>query len=76
MQSADHGIYESSILKAAAPTGIKTYVGCAGHMLDAAGQDNIGHSGFDHGCAAEDGFHARNTYAIHGYSGHRFRNTG
>ncbi len=76
MQRADHCIYKNRVLKAAAPAGIETNIRCTGHVFYTACQNNISHSGFDHGSAAENGFHTRNTYAIDGYSGHRFRNTG
>src|SRR5664280_2443223 len=48
----------------------------SGHMFYTACQNNIGHTGFDHGRAAEYGFHPGNAYTIQRNSGHGFRNAG
>jgi len=41
-------------------------------MLNASGQDDLGHAGLDHGHTGEHGFHARYADAIDGNSSHIF----
>ena len=57
MEAVNDVVHEDLVLEAAAPPGGGDGIGNPGHMLHAAGQDDIRHAGLDHGHSRDDGLH-------------------
>lgn len=68
--------FKGLILEAAAPPGSRNRIGNAGHMLGPSGQDDVGHTGLDHGHAGDGGLHARDADPVDGDGGNGFGDSG
>src|SRR5699024_2283228 len=67
----DHGVDDLLIAHAGAPALSGQRIGSSGHVLSAAGHDDIGVAGQDGAGTLNDGLHTGAAHHAHGIGGHR-----
>jgi hypothetical protein len=67
-------VFENLILQTIAPAGSRQGIGNAGHVFDAAAQNDIRYSRLDHGHTGNHGFHTGNANPVDGDPVNRVRN--